>query len=141
MSTPIDLRAEYGHRWKIGLDAAAGGRWSDPWNFKILCRHGEICPWGGGMLAASTRRAGAVANRLLALKGVEAIHDGDDGASIAFPISKLKEVAKVMKPRTARHANPAQLAALERGRIQRVPAADASPSLSVSSNSQGASHG
>ena len=141
MSTPIDLRAEYGHRWKIGLDEAARGRWSDPWNFKILCRHGEICPWGDGILAASTHRAGAVANRLLALEGVEAIHDGDDGASIAFPISKLKKVAKVMKPRTARHANPAQLAALERGRVQRVPAADVSPSLSVSSQSQGASHG
>ena len=135
MSTPIDLRAEYGHRWKIGLDAAAGGRWSDPWNFKILCRHGEICPWGDGMLAASTRRAGAVANRLLALKGVEAIHDGDDGASIAFPISKLKDVAKVMKPRTAWHANPAQLAALERGRLQRPSTPDVSLSLSVSSNS------
>ena len=135
MSTPIDVRAEFGHRWRIGLDAAAGGRWSDPWNFKILCRHGEICPWGDGILAASTRRAGAVANRLLALKGVEAIHDGDDGASIAFPISKLKEVAKVMKPRTARHANPAQLAALERGRLQRPPTPDVSLSLSVSSNS------
>ena len=135
MSTPIDLRAEYGHRWKIGLDAAAGGRWSDPWNFKILCRQGEICPWGGGMLAASTRRAGAVANRLLALKGVEAIHDGDDGASIAFPISKLKDVAKVMKPRTAWHANPTQLAALERGRLQRTPTPNVSLSMSVSSNS------
>ena len=135
MSTPIDLRREFGHRWKIGLDAAAGGRWSDPWNFKILCRHGEICPWGDGILAASTRRAGAVANRLLALKGVEAIHDGDDGASIAFPISKLKEVAKVMKPRTARHANPAQLAALEQGRLQRTPTPDVSLSMSVSSNS------
>ena len=67
MSTPIDLRAEYGHRWKIGLDAAAGGRWSDPWNFKILCRHGEICPWGDGILAASTRRAGAVADMVKAV--------------------------------------------------------------------------
>ena len=141
MSTPIDLRAEYGHRWKIGLDAAAGGRWSDPWNFQILCRHGEICPWGNGLLAASTHHAGAVANRLLSLEGIEAIHDGDDGASVTFPISKLKEVAKVMKPRTARHANPAQLAALERGRLHRLTTADVSPSQSVSSNFQGAKHG
>ena len=141
MSAPIDLRAEYGHRWKIGLDAAAGGRWSDPWNFKILCRHGEICPWGDGLLAASTHHAGAVANKLLALDGVDAILDGDDGASIAFPISKLKEVTKVLKPRTTRRPNPAQLAALVRGRIQQIPAADVSSSLSVSSNSEGSSHG
>ena len=87
----------------------------------ILCRHGNICPWGDGTLAASTHRAGAVANRLLTLEGVEVIQDGDDGASIAFPISKLKEVAKVMKPRTAWDANPAQLAALERGRLERLP--------------------
>ena len=141
MSTPIDLRREFGHRWKIGLDEAARGRCSDPWNYTIECRHGEIFPWGGDLLAASTHRAGAVANRLLALKGVEVVHDGDDGATIAFPVSELKEVAKVMKPRTARHANPAQLAALERGRLQRLPATDVSPPLSVPSNPQGASHG
>ena len=141
MSTPIDLRTEYGHRWKIGLDAAAGGRWSDPWNFKILCRHGEIYPWGDGLLAASTHNAGAVANKLLALDGVDAILDGDDGASVAFHTSKLKEVAKVLKPRTTRQPNPAQLAALVRGRIQQIPAADVSSSLSISSNSEGSSHG
>jgi hypothetical protein len=47
MSTPINLRSEFGHRWKIGLDEAAGGRWSDPWNYKVLCRYGNICTWGG----------------------------------------------------------------------------------------------
>ena len=34
-----------------------------------------------------------------------------------------------------------QLAALERGRLQRLPASDVSPPLSIPSNPQGASHG
>ena len=54
MSTPIDLRAEFGHRWKIGLDEAAAGRWKDPWHFLILCQYGVIVPWGGDLLGAST---------------------------------------------------------------------------------------
>jgi hypothetical protein len=120
MNTPIDLRAEFGHRWKIGLDEAARGRWTDPWNFKVLCRYGEIVPWGNGLLAASTARAGAVANRLKALAGVEVVHDGDDGATVTFTIAVVKAVAVVMKPRTVRKVSPAQMAALNEGRFKRL---------------------
>lgn len=117
MSTPIDLRAEFGHRWRIGLDEAAGGRWKDAWHFQILCRHGHICPWGGNLLAASTDRAGAVANRLLKLAGVEIVHDGDDGATVVFRRPLLKVVAPLLRPRTVRQPSPAQLASLARGRV------------------------
>ncbi len=120
MSTPIDLRREFGHRWKIGLDEAARGRWSDPWNLTIVCRHGEICPWGGDLLAASTHRAGAVANRLRALPFVEVVHDGSDGVTAVFQSRYLRAVASLMKPRRARTASPTQLAALERGRVQQT---------------------
>ena len=120
MSTPIDLRAEYGHRWRIGLDEAAAGRWKDPWYFQVLCREGHICSWGGDLLAASTNVAGAIANRLKALAGVEVVHDGDDGATVVFPKSLLKSVAAVMKPRTVRRATPAQMAALAKGRLHRT---------------------
>lgn len=119
MSTPIDVRAEFGHRWKIGLDEAAAGRWSDPWNYTIVCRYGDMCPWGGELLAASTRRAGAVANRLMKLAGVAVVHDGDDGATVVFPTSMVKAVAAVMKPRTVRRATTAQAAALANGRLSR----------------------
>jgi len=138
MSTPIDLRAEYGHRWKVGLDEAAAGRWKDPWHFQILCHYGVIVPWGGDLLGASTtsaHRLGPIAKQLLRLPTVEVIHDGDDGVTVVFHRRDLKPVAALLKPRTARHANPAQLAALERGRLQRPPTLDVSLSLSVSSNS------
>ena len=119
MSTPIDLRKEFGHRWKIGLDEAARGRWSDPWNYTVVCRHGEICPWGGELLAASTSTWGAVANRLMKLPGVEVVHDGDDGATVVFSrhSPSMQVVASLMKPRRARKASPAQLASLKRGRL------------------------
>ena len=119
MSTPIDLRKEFGHRWKIGLDEAARGRWTDPWLFKIECRHGEIFPWGDDKLAASTTGAGAVANRLLKLPGIEVVHDGSDGATVAFShhSPSMRAVTGLMKPRRARKASPAQLAALARGRV------------------------
>jgi hypothetical protein len=120
VSTPIDLRREFGHRWKIGLDEAARGRWSDPWNLTIVCRHGEICPWGDDLLAASTHRTGAVANRLRALPFVEVVHDGSDGVTAVFQSRYLRTVAGIMKPRRARTASPAQLAALERGRVQQT---------------------
>jgi hypothetical protein len=117
MSTPIDLRAEFGHRWKIGLDGTARGRWTDPWLYTIECRHGVIFPWGGDKLAASTAGPGAVANRLVRLADVEVMHDGSDGATVVFFRRSIRAVASLMKPRRIRKASPAQLAALERGRV------------------------
>ena len=124
MSTPIDLRREFGHRWKIGLDEAARGRWSDPWNYTIECQHGEIFPWGDGKLAASTTGPGAVANRLVKLADVEVVHDGSDGATIVFFHRSIRAVASLMKPRRAQNASPAQLTALERGRVSGRVASD-----------------
>jgi hypothetical protein len=119
MSTPINVRTEFGHRWQIGLDEPAAGRWKDPWNFKVICRYGDISPWGGDLLAASTHTAGAVANRLMKLAGVTVVHDGDDGATVVFPASMVRTVAALMKPRSVRRATPAQAAALQRGRVTR----------------------
>jgi hypothetical protein len=119
MSTPINLRAEFGHRWQIGLDEAAGGRWKDPWYFLIACQHGVIVPWGGDLLGASTHHGGSIARRLVKLPGVDVMHDGDDGATVVFHRRDLRAVAALLKPRQARRPNPAQLAALERGRLER----------------------
>jgi hypothetical protein len=122
MSTPIDLRKEFGHRWKIGLDEAARGRWTDPWLYTIECRYGVIVPWGGDLLGASTasaRRVGPIAKRLLRLPNVEVVHDGDDGATVVFSrhSPSMRAVTGLMKPRRTRKASPTQLAALSRGRV------------------------
>jgi hypothetical protein len=119
MSTPIDLRKEFGHRWKIGLDEAARGRWNDPWLYTIECRYGEIFPWGDDKLAASTTGPGSVANRLLKLADIKVMHDGCDGATVVFSrhSPSMRQVTGLLKPRRARKASPAQLAALSRGRV------------------------
>jgi len=124
MSTPIDLRKEFGHRWKIDLDEAARGRWNDPWLYKIECRYGEIFPWGGDKLAASTTGPGSVANRLLKLADVEVMHDGCDGTTVVFSRHSpaMRAVTSLIKPRRARKPSPAQLAALEHGRVSGCPA-------------------
>jgi hypothetical protein len=136
MSTPIDLRKEFGHRWKIGLDEAARGRWTDPWLYTIECRNGEVFPWGDDKLAASTTGPGAVAKRLLRLPEIEAMHDGSDGATVVFSrhSSSMRAVIGLMKPRRARKASPAQLAALARGRVtvrnapdRDIPTSDSQP--------------
>jgi hypothetical protein len=118
MSTPIDLRKKFGHRWKIGLDESARGRWSDPWTYSIVCCHGEIIPWGGDLLAASTKNAGAIANRLRAAPFVEIAHDANDGVTVVFPSRHLPKVVAIMKPRRTKKATPAQLEALKRGRLR-----------------------
>jgi hypothetical protein len=119
MSACINLRDEYGDRFRIGLDEAAGGRSGNPWNFQILCRFGHICPWGGDLLAASTKGSGSVANRLKKLAGVEVIHDGDDGATVVFPQALFKKIAALMKPFIKRRPTAAQAAALAWGRSKR----------------------
>lgn len=117
----IDLKAEFGRKWQIGLDEAARGRWADPWNFRVLCRHGHLYPAGGDLLGAATDRSGAIVRKLRAIDGAKVVADGEDGANVIFPVSKLRSVQRVMKPRTARRLSPAQLAALAQGRLQKNP--------------------
>jgi hypothetical protein len=126
MSTPIDLRKEFGHCWKIGLDETARGRWNDPWLYTIECRYGEIFPWGDDKLAASTTGPGSVANRLIKLPDVDVMHDGSDGATVVFyrHSPSMRQVTGLLKPRRARKPSPAQLAALELGRLSGRGATD-----------------
>ncbi len=119
MSTPINLRSEFGHRWKIGLDEAAGGRWKDAWHFMVVCRHGVIVPWGGDLLGASTHHGGAIARRLVRLPGVEVIHDGDDGATVVCHRHELRVIAGLLKPRRAPRASTGQPTATEHDLPQR----------------------
>lgn len=119
--TPIDLKAEFGGKWQIGLDEAARGRWADPWNYIVLCRHGHLYPAGGDRIGAATDRAGAIVRKLRAIEGVEIFQDGEDGANAVFDRAKLRFIQRVMKPRTVRQLSPAQRAALAQGRLQKKP--------------------
>jgi hypothetical protein len=121
MTKPLDLRDLFGAKWRVGLDEAANGRWTDPWNQIVLCRHGHIYPQAEGILAAATNRGGKIVRKLRAIKGAEVLLDGDDGANVAFPAGEVRAAARVMRPRVVRKLSQAQLDALARGRRLRNP--------------------
>lgn len=118
---PIDLKAEFGGKWQIGLDEAAGGRWADPWNYIVRCRHGHLYPAGKDRIGAATDRAGLIVRKLRGIAGVDVFQDGEDGANVVFHRAKLRYIARVMKPRSVRQLSPAQRAALAQGRLRRNP--------------------
>ena len=118
---PIDLEVEFGRRWRIELDEAAGGRRKDPWLFTIPCRNGHLYPAGPDLIGAATSRAGAIVRKLRAIPGVAVEADGDDGANVVFSRAAIRYVARVMKPRSCRKLSAAHAAALARGRLSRKP--------------------
>ena len=108
MSDCIDLSTYT--QYKLSTDPAASTRNKDPWLLVIPCRDkGEIYPWGGKYLAASTTRKG-VAKRLLRIGRLH--QDGDDGATIVFHVSDFDAVAKIMEPRRRRVLSPEHKAKL-----------------------------
>lgn len=123
MSTPIDLRAEFGAKWRIELDPAARGRWSDPWNYKVACRHGHLFPVSDCLIGVATDRPGVIVRKLRSIDGLEVVADGDDGVNAVFPRDCIQAVARVMKPRRRRQVTAAQAAALAQGRLRRKASA------------------
>jgi hypothetical protein len=121
LKTPVDLRAEFGRRWRVELDEAAAGRWKDPWLFTIPCRNGHLFPAGPAEIGAATNRSGAIVRRLCEIAGADVVADGCDGANVVFPLSAIRYVARVMKPRSRRKLTPAHAAALARGRLAKKP--------------------
>ena len=111
--TCIDLRERFGRKYKIGRDQAYYAQYGrrarvhDPWYDLVLCRHGEIFPWGGRLLAASTTKNGPVANRLRAAGFCRVVQDGDDGVTAVFDLNDFPKVAAIMRPRHRRTAPPA----------------------------------
>ena len=118
---PIDLEVEFGRRWRVELDEAAGGRRKDPWLFTVPCRNGHLYPAGPDLIGAATNRAGAIVRKLRAIPGVVVEADGTDGANCTFTRAALRHVARVMKPRSCRKLSPAHAAALARGRLSKKP--------------------
>jgi hypothetical protein len=118
---PIDLRAEFGDKWRIELDESAKGRWADPWNYVVPCRHGHLYPVGGDFLGAATNRSGAIVRKLREIEGVELVADGEDGANVTFHRARLRFIQRVMRPRSVRRLSPAQRAALAQGRLRKNP--------------------
>ena len=64
--------------------------------------YGHICPWGGSLLAACTKIAGKIANRLKRLPFAQVAQDGDDGVNVVFDVQHFDTIADIVKPRQRR---------------------------------------
>ena len=101
----INLKERFGDRYRVKYEDSYYAERPEyrkeeaPWLMIIPCQNGHICPWGGSMVAACTRRRGPVARRLKDLPFAEAFQDGDDGVNVVFNVEHFEEVAEIMKPR------------------------------------------
>jgi len=103
---PINLKEQYGDRFKIGLDEAAfceGESKKDPWYFKILCKYGDIYP-------VSDKRLGfhCTGERIRARlhkdhPEIEVHNWSDDGEAIfIFDQEQFDIISEYAKPRLKR---------------------------------------
>lgn len=95
----INLKRQFGDRYRVAHEESRRGRLIDPWLMIIPCGHGHICPWGGSNLAACTDRPGQIVGRLKRLDFTTVVQDGDDGANITFDAEYFEVVAEIMRPR------------------------------------------
>ena len=114
MAECVNLKEQFGDRFKVAYEesyqAERGDhcRAEDPWLMIMLCRHGEIYPFGGDQLVASTKVAGGIARVLKGLSYTIVYQDGSDGVDVLFPGDRFEEIAAIMKPRKRRQISDAE---------------------------------
>ena len=110
----VNLRERFGKRYRVRHEEsfrAEGRRVACPELMILLCKYGDIYPWGGQMLAASVDGHPKIAGKLRQLECVEVVQDGDFGElTAAFDVDDFAKVAKVMRPRRRRQVTPEQRA-------------------------------
>jgi hypothetical protein len=108
---PIDLRAEFGHRWDVRLvRSAAGGQHAC--DQVVVCGNGFLYSVDSNTLGAATHRGDEIVQALRVIDGVEVLQAGDKGAHVIFPRAALRYVQRAMKPRRARKLRPSRSGAL-----------------------------
>ena len=99
MTTPINLLHEFGHKWRVAIDASVDGDRHDPWRQVVVCRHGFVYPAGSDLLGAATNGSNAVSKQLCEIEGVEVVRNDGQAANVIFPRAQMRFVQRVMKPR------------------------------------------
>lgn len=110
----VNLRQEFGEKYRVEYEEAyfaeygANARVEDPCLMIIPCQRGHhLFPWDESTLAVSLDNAPEIARKLRDL-GCKIVQDGDDGATLVFPIERFEEVARVVKPRRRRRLSAEQ---------------------------------
>jgi hypothetical protein len=107
----INLREQWGHRFKISFEEAYYGQYGpnarvdDPHYQIIPGKLGHVYAWGAEWLAASTNTSGSVAARLKVLPGTRLWQDGSDGVTVLFKVEHFELVANLLKLRRRRQTS------------------------------------
>ena len=118
----INLREQFGHRYRITFDPAYDPQHRpkdnhDPWMMRIPSERGTILPHGGRLLVVEVERRPVTANRLRRLACTTTIQDGEGFLAATFDVADIDEVAAIVKPRRRR-----QISEKERKRLQALSA-------------------
>lgn len=103
MTDCIDLKERFGDRWRIGRDESFSYQSTDPWRHLILCKYGEIYPYGGRLLCCLIVRqtkqgASRMADKVLREVPGSWLHqDGDVEKVIVFEVDYLEIVAGILR--------------------------------------------
>ena len=108
---PIDLKEKFGKQYKIGYDPAVevGESKHDPWNYLILCKHGNIYPYSAKKLAFYCIGSGIRKKLHKEHPDIEVYNWSDDGEAIfPFFLDQFDLIAKYAKPRRKRRLSEEQ---------------------------------
>ncbi len=125
----VNLREVFGHRFRIEMEESyfaqygPGARTDDPHYQVIPGGRGDVYAWDTERLAASTHTSGNTATKLKGLPFVEVWQDGTDGCTVIFPVTRLNDVATLLKLRRRRCISEQERRRLaEIGRLHRFRA-------------------
>lgn len=117
----IDLKAEYGKRYRITLDESAeidGQTRADRlWLYQIACRRGHVYPHSRETLGAYCNKTPTI-KRLIALSSVRVHQRGDRECTVTFRPEHLPEILPLLGPYVRR-----QVSEEERRRLVAMSAA------------------
>jgi len=100
-----DNRYRYRLEESYGAESDGHVKGDGRWFVEVLCRYGLIYPAGGSDLLAYCNRG--VVSKISELGPDIRLHQYDGGAKVfRFPVSRLEEVAAILKPRKRRTLDP-----------------------------------
>lgn len=109
--TCVDLRQMTAYRLVNELTGRRAGPRDDPWELVVPGWCGDVSPFGGDLLIASTRGIVKTRQVLAEVPGAVVNQDADDGANILFPVEHFAKVAALLRLRKRRTIPEGQRAA------------------------------
>jgi len=114
----IDLKKQYGTKYKIQLDESADilnqEKSERLWYYRIPCKYGHIGVWGKKTLSYYCDRPRFITKliNLVEINGWKIVQRGESEIQFTFAMTHFYEVADIVKPKKKRQMTEAHLAKL-----------------------------